>query len=335
VTPGATTGTSTATAQVYLPEGSYSYVPTLDPAMFSTTPVNFTVGTPSGSGSEATQPDPAPLIPALYSVAATLKVDGSGAGANGLLLTARNGGSGTPTATFDATGSATLCLKPSTWTVSVSAGSTSSQVSIPDATVPVSDTSPNTLALTADTVTPSVALQTVAGRVDTTTTKVSVVIRRDAKDVGPATSVDVTPTTPGTGTPIILGTCDGCQYTVTATPPSGVFAAVTDQKFDLSSSLALAVTLPYTAARAAVSVTPPAGVKLTDGASVTISPADQPAQAADATGQAVFQDLKAQSYTFTADWDDLSGPTPVHYHGSTTLTLAVGQNPVQIPLSGP
>ncbi len=328
VVVGATS--STATAQVYLPSGSYSFIPTLDPTMYSATPTAFTVGPPAASNSEVSPAPSVALTPKLAPVAATLSVDGVvGAAANGLQLTATNGTTTSPTATFDGTGTATLCAAPGTWQVAVSAGASGATVSVPSKPITVSATTANPLPFTAFTVTPKVALQAVAGRVDASTITVPVDISRDGASIYTGSAVGVSQTAAATATPIILGQCT-CAYTMTATPPAGPFAAVTDQPFTPSNSLTVTATLPYTAAMATVHVTHLANVA-TIGATVTIVPADKPAQTTDATGTTTFQDLSAQSYDVTADWIDQTDPLhPIHYRKTVTQTLVAGTNVVNI-----
>ena len=372
ITKTGVTGTQTVTAtvsgtsavvQVYLPQGSYSFIPTVDSSMYTATATTFTVGDPSGGNAKSSPAAPeVDLVPVTVPVAVSMKVDGAGAGANGLVVTASNGAK-SATATLAGSGTGSVCVAPGTsWKFTVTSATATQKISVPSRSItPVaapdsSNTPPdNTVAFTAYTVTPTVALQAVTGRVDTTTRDVDVVITdTDGTQVYSGTATGVTPDVAAVGAtpavdgsaeapPVILGTCTGCTYKMTATPQvDGVFDAVTDQTLVPATASTAKATLPYNAAMVTVTVKhtvkvvgPPASSSdvLTSGAAVTVDASGITAPNTDATGVTVFQDVPVGAHTFTATWTDQAAAKT--YTGTATKTLAVGANTVAVTQTTP
>ncbi|QNK81317.1 carboxypeptidase-like regulatory domain-containing protein [Nakamurella sp. PAMC28650] len=365
----AVTGTK-AVAQVYLPQGHYSFLPTVDSTQWTAAATTFTVGDVSAGTANKSSPNTpvVNLAPVQVPVAVSMTVDGSGSGADGLTVTATGGTPNPAPGNLSGGGKASLCLAPAIrWTFKVSSSLTTQKISVPGKNIvvvaaPNSGNTPpdNTVSFTADTVTPVISMQDVTGRVDTTPKDVDVTIK-DAGGtpvytgqavgvvpssaavpgtpgsagppvVAPVAAISATPSAPANAPAVILGTCSGCTYTMTATPHvPGVFSAVTDQALDPTDATTFDAKLPYHAAM--VTITVKHGAVLTAGATVTVSPSTVTAGPTASNGTTLFQDVPiAAKQTFTADWVDNSLPaTPKHYVGSSSpTTLAAGQDAITI-----
>jgi hypothetical protein len=330
-----TGGLSTAQAQVYLPTGSYSFQPSVADPMWTGTPASFAVAGPLSAGATSSPAaSTIALVPVKVPVAVKMSVDGLGSKANGLTVTPTSNGTSGTAIQLDSNGLGSACLAPvKTWTFAVSAVGTAISVpSQPVAVVTSPNGSQNTVSFTADTVVPVISLQAVAHRVDNTQKAVDVTIKNTGGTAVYTEAVSVAPGTPASAPAVILGTCTGCTYTMSATPHApGVFSAVSDQALDPANSTTFAATLPYNAAM--VTVTVKHGVAATVGATVTVSPSTVTAALTAADGTTLFQDVPiAAAQTFTADWVDDSVPaTPKHWVGaSPATTLTAGQNPITI-----
>ncbi|SDO43269.1 Carboxypeptidase regulatory-like domain-containing protein [Nakamurella panacisegetis] len=360
----ATVSGTSSVAQVYLPQGSYSFVPTVDPAMYTAAATNFTVGDPSAGNAKSSPVAPeVDLVPVTVPVAVSMKVDGGGAGANGLVVTASNGAK-SGTATLDGSGTGSICLAPGTsWAFAVSSSTATQKISVPGQSItpvtnPVTTNTPpdNTVAFAGYTVTPRVALQAVTGRVDSTTRDVGVVITdANGTQVYSGTASGVVPDVAASGQiqavdgsatapPVILGTCTGCTYQMTATPAAGdVFDAVTGQSLVPATASTWKATLPYNAAMVTVTVKhtivtsagPPVVTSdvVTDGATVTVDVSGITAPNTDSTGVTLFQDVPVGSHKFTATWTDQASSKT--YTGTATKKLVVGTNAVTVIQTSP
>lgn len=316
----------TASAQLYLPTGSFTFKPKTNPTGWTAATGSFTV--PATAAGAATV-DPITLAPAKIDVPVVLTV--TGGDPTGFVATATAGATSGDSKALDSDGKALLCLAPGTnWTVALSAGTSTPAVNLPGKTVNPAVGSDNGVTFAGRQLTPTVELATVTGRpADTTDRTVDVVIRNSTDQVNAQTLTIKAGQSSATGTAVVLDAA--ASLTIDATPSDDVFGTVTGQAIGTGDPT---VTLPYAKVMLTVNLTRPAALA---GATVTVkvdSPTGIPDQ--DTTGsKVVFADVAPGTYTVSASASDGGTPAKTYTGKDGPTALAAGVRTMSITLALP
>ncbi|HEY5115112.1 MAG TPA: carboxypeptidase regulatory-like domain-containing protein [Nakamurella sp.] len=286
-------GSGSATLDVLLPPGDYTWAAQPTPAGWTGGTGTFSV---PDAGSAQTVTSSGTLLPSQVPTVVSLTVGGTAV--TGPVVATAPGG-----ATTSGTTGQTMCLAPVPgWVFSVNNPTPAAGrpvVGIADRTVTITRPGPNTVAFTGFAFQPSVQLANVDGRSpDTTPRSVTLALSRGGTSLWSAPVTIPAGGTTAAGPALIVG---AGPTTLTGTPPAGGPFGVGTQTIDASAAGAATVTLPYTAVM--LTVTAQVGTTPRAGATVTLTPATgtgPPAGTTGPSGQVVFQDLPAGTYTVTA-----------------------------------